>query len=186
MAVIQTEQVNGIDTQALKQTIQAVAEDASKGKAKFQVMTNWQGGTKSTSRVEKWSLGGQELPRNFTVSTDEPPELCGMGTAPNPQEVLMAGLNACMMVGYVAGCALHGIELESVSIETEGELDLRGFLGLDPNVKPGYEEVHYTVRIKGKGTPEQFEHVHQTVMATSPNFSNFATPIKMVPHLIVE
>ena len=97
----------------------------------------------------------------------------------------MAALNACMTVGYVAGCAMHGIVLESLEIETEGELDLRGFLGIDPNVKPGYDEVRYTVHIKGNGTPAQFRDIHETVMRTSPNYFNVANPIRMKPTLVV-
>jgi uncharacterized OsmC-like protein len=178
--------INGIDTDALRGSIEAISQDASRGICQFKVATNWTGGTRTESKVESWSIGGEEKPRGFSIRTDEPPELLGKGVAPNPQEVLMAGLNACMMVGYVAGCAVHGIELESLSIETEGELDLRGFLGLDANVKPGYDELRYVVRIKGKGTPEQFEQVHKTVMATSPNYFNISSPIRLVPQLVVE
>lgn len=178
--------LNGIDTDALRSTIDAISQDHELGLAGFSATTRWTGGTKSESRISHWVLGGQRKPRNFTITTDEPAELLGEESAPNPQEVLMAGLNACMMVGYVAGCAFHGIELESLEIETKGELDLRGFLGIDPAVKPGYEEVEYVVRIKGNGTPEQFQQVHETVMKTSPNFSNFSTAIQMKPHLIVE
>ena len=71
------------------------------------------------------------MPRNFTIVADEPMELLGTNTAPNPQELLMAAVNACMMVGYVCQAAIRGITLDDCRIETEGELDLRGFLGLD-------------------------------------------------------
>ena len=60
-----------------------------------------------------------------------------------------------------------------------GELDLRGFLGLGDDVPPGYEAVDYDVRIKGDGTREQYEEIHQTVMATSPNYFNMSRPIRM-------
>ena len=91
----------------------------------------------------------------------------------------MAAVNACMMVGYVAGASLKGIDLDTVEIRTKGELDLRGFLGLDDKVPPGYETIDYEVRIKGNGTPEQFEEIHQTVMKTSPNYFNISRPIRM-------
>ena len=91
----------------------------------------------------------------------------------------MAAVNACMTVGYVAGAAVHGITLEGLEIKTRGKLDLRGFLGLDDQVPPGYEEIEYDVRIKGDGTPEQFEEIHQNVMRTSPNYFNISRPIRM-------
>ncbi len=98
----------------------------------------------------------------------------------------MTALNACIMVGYVAGAAVKGITLESVEIETDGELDLRGFLGIDPNVPPGYEAIRYTVRIKGDGTPEQFREIHETVLKTSPNYFNVSRPIRIDAKLEVQ
>ena len=90
-----------------------------------------------------------------------------------------------MIVGYSAVCAHEGIELEELRIETEGDIDLRGFLGIDPTVKPGYDQLRYTVHIKGNATPEQFEKVHRTVMATSPNYFNLASPVPLASRLVV-
>lgn len=91
----------------------------------------------------------------------------------------MSAVNACMVVGYVAQASVRGITLESCRIETNGELDLRGFLGLADDVPPGYRQLNYAVRIKGDGTPEQFQEIHQAVMQTSPNYFNMARPIRM-------
>jgi hypothetical protein len=79
-----------------------------------------------------------------------------------------------------------GIKLEKLEIETEGQLDLRGFLGLDSTVKPGYEEVHYTVLVKSSAPLDKLEELHQWIMKTSPNFSNFATSIRMIPNPVVD
>ena len=68
------------------------------------------------------------------MAVDEPFELLGENTAPNPQEYLMTALNTCVTVGYVAGAAVRGIMLETLEIKTKGELDLRGFLGIDDTV----------------------------------------------------
>ena len=56
----------------------------------------------------------------------------------------------------------------------------------DPSIRPGYDEIHYTVRIKGDGTPEQFREIHETVMRTSPNRFNLANPIRLTAELVVE
>ncbi|HSO20813.1 MAG TPA: hypothetical protein VLT88_15220, partial [Desulfosarcina sp.] len=71
-------------------------------------------------------------------------------------------------------------------METEGELDLRGFLGLDENVIPGYDELRYKVTLKGNGTPEQYEEVHRAVVATSPNYYNMSNAIKLNTELVFE
>lgn len=73
-----------------------------------------------------------------------------------------------------------------MEIESEGRLDLRGFLGLDSAIKPGYEEVRFTVRIKSLDPRDKLEQLHRLVMSTSPNFSNFATAIRMVPNLVID
>lgn len=186
MTTQQVEKTNGLDTVALKQMLGDVSEDHSKGIVKFGVTTAWKGGTVSETRVDGYELGGQRIAKDFTITIDEPKELLGSNTQPNPQEMLMAAFNACMLVGYVAGASVNGIELERLEIETEGQLDLRGFLGLDSSVKPGYDEIHYTVRIKGNGTPQQFKDIHETVMATSPNRWNIAEPIRLESELVVE
>jgi uncharacterized OsmC-like protein len=120
------------------------------------------------------------------IDVDEPHELLGQNSAPNPQEMLMTALNACITVGYLAGAAVKGITLEKVEIDTAGELDLRGFLGIDPDVPPGYETLRYTVRLKGNGTPEQYREIHETVIRTSPNYFNVSRPIRIDAKLEVE
>ena len=178
--------VNGIDVQALMTMIEAIKADPGTGKVGFKVASDWGGQTRSTAGVSAYTLGGETIERRFTIESDEPFELLGTNAAPNPQELLMAALNACVTVGYVAGCAVNGITIEKLTIETEGELDLRGFLGIDEAVKPGYDAIRMTVTIKGDGTPEQFREVHETVMKTSPNFFNVTRPVPIDADFVVD
>jgi uncharacterized OsmC-like protein len=171
--------VNGLDLAALGEVVEAIEQDASEAKVSFNVTTRWQGQTRSETTVDGYTIAGERVARSHTIVADEPCELLGSDGAPNPQELLMAAVNACMTVGYVAGAALKGITLDSLEIRTRGTLDLRGFLGLDDTVPPGYESIDYEVRISGNGTPEQFEEIHQTVMKTSPNYFNLNRPIRM-------
>jgi len=180
-----TEHLNGIDVPSLKPLAEGVKVDPDQRTVAFKVATEWKGQTRSVTTVSHYMLGGKRIARHFEIHADEPTELLGANTAPNPQELLLAALNACMSVGYAANAAVMGITLQAMEIETEGELDLRGFLGIDTAVKPGYEEVRYTVRIKSSAARGQLEELHQRVMKTSPNFSNFATAIRMIPNLVV-
>ena len=178
--------VNGINVDDLFALIEGVKKDAARGKTNWRVTTTWQGQTRSRGQVEGFGMGGEQVPRRFSIDIDEPCELGGSNRFANPQEHLLAALNACMMVGYVAQCAVRGITLESLEIETDGEIDLRGFLGIDPAVLPGYETLSYTVRIKGSGTKEEFAEIHEAVLATSPNFYNVSRPVTLKPNLVVE
>jgi len=175
--------VNGIDLAGIEETVAAVSADPRCGQAAFRVETEWKGQTRSETTVSSYTLAGEEVPRNFTIVADEPMELLGTNTAPNPQELLLAAVNACMVVGYVCQAAIRGITLDDCRIVTEGELDLRGFLGLDERVPPGYRRINYTAMLEGDGTREQYEEIHQAVMATSPNYFNLAQPIQMCGRL---
>jgi uncharacterized OsmC-like protein len=181
----ETSTLNGINLETLRGAVEAINQDPAKGMTHWQVTSHWRGGTRSDTRVTSCMIGGERIAKDFTIRVDEPLALCGTNQYANPQEHLLAALNACMIVGYSACCAHEGIELEELRIETEGDIDLRGFLGIDPTVKPGYDQLRYTVFIKGSGTPEQFESIHRTVMATSPNYFNLANPVSLKSRLVL-
>lgn len=178
--------VNGINVGDLLALIDGVRRDAAKGKTNWRVATTWQGQARSRAEIVSFEIGGEKVPRQFSIDIDEPLQLGGSNSFANPQEHLIAALNACMTVGYAAQCAVSGITLESLSIETGGEIDLRGFLGIDPTVPQGYENLSYVVHIKGDGTTEQFAEIHEAVMATSPNFYNLSRTVSLKPSLVVE
>jgi uncharacterized OsmC-like protein len=178
--------VNGVNVDDLMGLIEGVKGDAAKANTHWRVRSAWQGQTQSRAYVDGFTIGGQQVPRRFSFDIDEPLELGGSNRFANRQEHLLAALNACMMVGYVAQCAVRGITLEKLEIETQGDIDLRGFLGIDSAVPPGYDHLSYVVRIKGNGTKEQFAEIHKAVMATSPNFHNVSRPVDLKPTLVVE
>src|SRR5262249_13373060 len=173
--------VNGINVDALTALLAQVKQDASQGQTTWRVTTTWQGQTRSRADVSGFAIGGEEVPRRFSFDIDEPYELGGSNAFANPQEYLIASLHACLPAGYVELCAIRGITLTQLEIETEGESDLRGFLGIDPDVPPGYKSLSYTVRLRGDGTQEQFAEIHEAVMATSPNFYNVANAVTLKP-----
>jgi len=175
--------INGIDLEAIDDMVGRVRDNPARGVAGFRVTTEWKGQTRSETNVESFTCGGEAVPRSFTIVSDEPRELLGCDAAPNPQELLLSALNACMIVGYVVQAALRGIILEDCRIETESKLDLRGFLGLDERIPPGCRRINYIVHLEGDGTREQYEEIHQVVMSTSPNYFNVAQPIQMCGRL---
>jgi organic hydroperoxide reductase OsmC/OhrA len=117
--------VNGINVDDLFALIDGVKSAPAKGKTNWHVTTTWQGQARSRAEIESYEIGGEKVPRRFSIDIDEPRELGGSNSFANPQEHLIAALNACMTVGYVAQCAVRGIILESLAIETNGEIDLR-------------------------------------------------------------
>lgn len=179
-----TNNLNGIDVAALQQFAQGVAEDATKRKAGFNVKTTWEHQARTVAKVSRYTLAGQTYQRDFEIIADEPLEMMGTDTAPNPLELLLAALNACMSVGYAANAAMMGIKIHSLEIETDGSIDLRGFLGLD-GINPGCDEVSFVVRLHTDASRERVEELHSVVLKTSVNYANFSKAIRMVPTLEV-
>jgi uncharacterized OsmC-like protein len=177
--------VNGIDTSALQGAIAAIKNDPREGATTWKVTSRWVDGTRTDHFVDGVGIGGKQIDRKFKIEIDEPLELCGTNQFANPQEYLLAATNACMMVGYSAVAALMGITLTKLELEITGDIDLRGFLGIDSSVSPGYECLRYMVRIDGNATREQFEQLHATVQKTSPNYHNISKPIPLVCDLEV-
>ena len=171
--------LNGINVADLTQFIEQVRIDKHAGLARFDVETTWQGGTRTQAKVCDSKLGSTRIARDFLIDADEPDELLGQNTAPNPQELLLAALNACMSVGYVSNAAAMGIEINALKIRSHGTLDLRGFLGLDESVNPGYDAIQYIVDIESSAQKEKLEKLHAIVQKTSPNFHNMARAIAM-------
>ncbi len=171
--------INGLNVDDVSALIESVEADPANGATKWKVSSAWQGRTHNRTTVSAFHIGGEESKRDFTIDIDEPEELGGGNNFANPQEHLLAALNSCMMVGYVALCSLNGIRIDSLEIDVEGDIDLRGFFGLDEAVAPGYESLDYTVRIRGDASPAQFEEIHQAVMKTSPNFYNLSRAVAL-------
>jgi uncharacterized OsmC-like protein len=187
LSPIQKTIVNEVDIGALEAFVEEVKASPEQATLDFGVITRWTGQMRSESVAQPIRMGnGQVIDRNFTIQADEPEEIFGSNEAANPQELLLAALNACMTVGYVEGASLRGITLSKLEIETHGELDLRGLLQLSDMVPPGYPSIRYVVRIAGDGTPEQFAEIHAEVQKASPNYDNLARAIRMEAVLEVE
>src|SRR5215472_16857068 len=178
--------VNGVNVDDVEALIESVKQDAHAGLTRWKVTSTWQGRTHMRAAIGPCHIGEKAVKRPFAIDIDEPAELGGGNAHPNPQEHLIAALNACMMVGYVMLCALQGIALEKLEIQTEGDIDLQGFLGLDDTIPAGYKSLNYTVRIKGDASEEQFTKIHEMVMATSPNYYNLTRSVTLKPTLVVE
>jgi uncharacterized OsmC-like protein len=178
--------VNGINADNVRALIDEIKADPARGITHWRVSSNWQGGTRSRAQVESFDMGETAIPRAFSIDIDEPLELGGTNTHANPQEYLLAALNACMTVGFAALCALHGIRIRKLEIVTEGDIDLRGFLGISADVTRGYESLDTRVTIKADATEDQLQQIHSMVMASSPNFHNIAAAVRIDPALIIE
>jgi uncharacterized OsmC-like protein len=163
---------NGVDVQALLETVDAIKEKPELAGFTFRTSTTWQEGTHSTTRIGSFLHAGVEdesRQAGFTLHGDEPPVLLGRDQGPNAVELLLASLGFCYSVGYAANAAARGIELEEMEYELEGDIDLRNFLGISNDARPGFSEIRAHARVKARGaTEEELKELCTYVQETSP------------------
>jgi len=156
---------NGVDVQALLETIDAIKGKPELARFTFRAATAWQDGTHSTARIGSFLHAGaddESRTAGFTLHGDEPAVLLGHDHGPNAVELLLASLGFCYSVGYVANAAARGIELE-------GDIDLRNFLGISGEVRPGFNEIRARARVKARGATEaELKELCSYVQETSP------------------
>jgi uncharacterized OsmC-like protein len=166
--------VNGLNTDNLVKTVEAVKENWELGKTVWKASTSWKGGFK----VETSS-------REFALNVDEPEMLCGTNTAANPVEMVLQAYGACLSIGYAMNATARGIKIDDIKIDLEGEIDLPGFLGLEPpeNLQmdklPGYKNIKAEVTIKADADEKTLQELHEHVVGTSPVGVTLSRPINI-------
>lgn len=141
---------NGVDLEELTQTVQKIKENPEAGKCKFRVKNRWLGGAHNQTHIQDFHSVGQEFShkRQFELHADEPSVFGGTDEGANPVEHLLNALAACVTTSMVAHAAVRGIEVQEVESELEGDIDIRGFLGLDENVPKGYKNIRINFKVK--------------------------------------
>lgn len=119
----------------------------------------------------------------YRVEVDEPPALGGEGKAPNPVEYYLASLLSCQVVTWRIWAEKLGILIDEITAHAEGDLDVRGFFGFDPesgeSVRPGFSEVRLVVNVTGPETLERYRELQEAVDAHCPilDLTRNATPV---------
>jgi len=163
---------NGVDTPTLIATLNAVKATPSLAKFRFRASNKWVSGTYSESRVESFSGAGGEHSHQtaFRYGADHPAVLVGEDRGPTPIEFLLHGLAACIAAGIGNIAAARGITLTSVESRVEGDIDLRGLLGLSDTVRNGYEGIRISFDIAGDAPAEKLRQIVEQSRARSAVF----------------
>jgi uncharacterized OsmC-like protein len=146
-----THTMNGVNLDQLQASINAIQGETDLAKFQFRAVNTWvQGGHNRSSIKEFYGVGKEDDTRTepFILDADEPAVLLGEDHGANPVEFVLHALAACLTTSMVYHAAARGIKIDSVESRLEGDLDLRGFLGLSKEVRPGYQNlrVHFTVK----------------------------------------
>ena len=142
--------INGIHMETLQGTVNAIEQEPELGQCKFRARNQWLGGNHNRTTVTGFYGAKQEIAHKqvFELHADEPPILAGNDAGANPVEHLLNALAACVTTSMVAHAAVLGIHIEELESELEGDIDLRGFLGLADDVPKGFTDIRITFKVK--------------------------------------
>lgn len=176
-------QINGFDVQAAADMIAAIRADENLAKFQFRAHNTWIGGAENRSRIQDfYGYGREDTSRTepFELANGEPPLLLGRNEGANPVEFLMHALAGCVTTTFVLHAMASGITIQELSSELEGDLDLRGILGLDDSVSPGYEQIRMRVHVKADCTDEELDELIAYAQQHSPVFNTVSRPVPVV------
>ena len=150
--------VNGFKKEEIKATLSAIQANPEIAKFKFRTTNNWLNAGHNRATVKGFFGGCQEdttRKDSWHFDLGEPPILLGNNEGANPVEYLLTALSGCMTTTMVLHAAAREMEIESIESTFEGDLDVQGFLGLNKDVRNGYQQIKVRFDIKGNLTEEQ-------------------------------
>jgi uncharacterized OsmC-like protein len=171
---------NGVDVGQLIATIEAVKDNPELARFQFQAHNEWLGGGRSQTTIQSFYHAGKEdtsRAEPFVIDGDEPPVLLGENAGANAVEAVLHALASCLAVGFVYNAAAQGIEVDALEFDLEGDLDLRAFLGLSRDVRPGYENISVNYRVSADAPRQQLEELCEYVQQTSPVLDIIRNPV---------
>jgi uncharacterized OsmC-like protein len=172
--------VNGVNVDQLVATVNAIQQNPDLARFQFRAHNEWIGGGHSRTIVQGFYGAGQEDASRreaFVLEGDEPPVLLGANAGPNAVEAVLHALASCLAVGFIYNAAAQGINVESLSFDLEGDLDLRTFLGLSEEIRPGYEGIRLIYQVKSDAPREKIEELCNYVQKTSPVLDIIRNPV---------
>ncbi len=167
---------NGVNVTALFETIDAVKKDPAIAEFRFAASNRWLGGDRNRTTVTGFYGAKQDQPHAtpFELECGEPPVLLGADRGANPVEHLLNALAGCLTTTMAYHAAARGIDIGAIDSVLEGDLDLRGFLGISNDVRKGYREIRVKMRVQSKASPKllgelaQYSPVYDVVSNSLP------------------
>ena len=166
---------NGVNVDQLVETIGAVQAQPELAKFQFRSKNNWINGGHCVSSIKGfYGVGAEDTSRQetFTMESDHPNVLLGNDLAATPPEIALHALGSCLTAAMTYHAAANGIDIESAESNLTGDADLRGFLGLDAEIRKGFSGVTFKLKVKSDASAEQLENLAKF----SPVFDMISNP----------
>ncbi len=166
---------NGVATDQLFGTLDAIKADPALARFQFRARNRWIDGAHNRTTIQDLYAAKQEdtsRAEAFVLDAGEPAILLGSDTGPNPAEYLLHALAACLTTSLVYVAAARGVRLTEVESTLEGDMDVQGALGLSDEHRNGFERIRASFRVKGDAPEEKLREVVARAQRRSAVFDN--------------
>lgn len=171
--------INGVNVTKLSGLVDAIREKPGLARFQLRATNQWIGGMQNKATVKDFYGAGKEddtRRQPFVYKEDEPPVLLGNNEGASPVEYVLVALSGCLTSSLIAHAAARGVRLDSVESKLEGDVDLRGFLGMAAEVRRGFENIRVTFRIKSDAPREKLQELVELAQKRSPVFDIVTNP----------
>lgn len=175
--------INGLDSEALVSTVEALRQDPSLARFEFRATNRWISGGENRSRIKEFYGAGREddsRDQAWEFTNGEPPVLLGGNEGANPVEFLLHALAGCVTTTTVLHAAARGIRIERLSTELVGTMDLQGLLDLDDTAPVGYEQIRIRMDIKADCSDEELDALLAFAQDHSPVCNTVCRPVPVI------
>ena len=186
MAATSANVQNGVNVDQLVGTIKAIEGRPDLANFRFRSTSRWDGGARGHTTIKSFFGAGQEdtsRKLEYVLEGDEPPVLLGTNAAPNGVETVLAALSKCLTVSFIYPAAAQGIKVESLEYTMEGDVDLHGFLHLSDKVRPGFQNIRVTARVKANAPRAKIQELLAYATTVSPVLDTLRNPVPVTVEL---
>ncbi len=150
---------NGVNVEALLAAREALRDAPQAAKFTWRATCKWQNGTHSQSKIEGFrGLGDEQKHRTeFSFEADHPEVFASEDNGATPVEYVLVGLASCLTAGVATVAQNRGIQLRSVEAKLEGSMNIQGILGIDSDVRNGYDDIKVTFHIDADASKQEIE-----------------------------
>ena len=176
---------NGVNVQALLDARSALSDAPEAAEFTWRASCTWRNGTHSRSTVDGFTgLGSAQQHRaTYEFDVDHPECFASEDNGATPVEYVLVGLAGCLTAGVASVAQLRGIQLRSVTATIEGQMNIRGILGADPDVRNGFDSITVRFAIDADASREDLEALIAQSQKRSAVFDVVANPTKVLVEL---
>lgn len=170
---------NGVPLDKLRGTVAKLTDNPDLAAFRFTARNEWVEGTASTSTIHEWFGAGSDQvhAEAFSATSDHP--TLGHGHGPTPHEYVLHALASCVAAGIATTAANRGITLTKIDSVARGSMDVRGILGIDPDVRNGFSNVEVEVSVEGDADRHDLDALIAASAKRSAVFDILANPVQV-------